>query len=213
MNHQTIRTYRKAARLLLLLLFFTGSHLMAQEADIIRLVFSERSNFDLTTTFDNDRPATYNLLPATAAWNPYRFHVNEDLSQEGIRKQLERDEHHPYATTYIFRFPLLDTLITNPEKLRLYDLSKTTGQLDITSSKEYRLVKDFRAASRGYLFTVSQPLFTADKQYAFIDLNTYYKTKETKTLEEASFGTTFLVYHFEAGKGWTRVKKIDHVIL
>lgn len=63
------------------------------------------------------------------------------------------------------------------------------------------------------IFSVTDPIFTKDKQYAFIDIITYKKDKDTEDLDFASFGTTLLIYQNQKGKGWTRIKKWDYLIL
>ena len=65
----------------------------------------------------------------------------------------------------------------------------------------------------GFFFSVTDPIFTQDKQYAFIDIITYKKDKETEKLNYAYFGTTLIIYQNIKGKGWTRIKKRDYLIL
>ncbi len=186
----------------------------SQANGLINLVCKDRSNFDITTRFDNKKPNVYYVLNKTDKWNTYRFYLNEDLSSETVRKQLERDEHSPYNHSYIFRDTTLDRLFSHTEKQYLYRFAKSMKPRQLTGTfKVFKLIKSFNAARNGFFFSMTDPIFNQDKQYAFVDITTYKKDKETEELNDAYFGTSLLIYQNIKGKGWIRIKKIDYLIL
>jgi len=196
----------------MLLLFWARS--FSQDNGIIKLAFSDKSNFDITTRLDNKKPTVFYVLNKTDKWSTYRFHLDEDLTSDSVRKKLERDEHSPYNHSYIFRDTLLDRLFTDMEKQRLYSLAQSIKPRQLADTfKLFKLIKAFDLAKNGFFFSVTDPIFTQNKQYAFIDITTYKKDKETEELNHAYFGMTLLIYENIKGKGWTRIKKLDYLIL
>jgi len=194
------------------LLFWTKS--FSQDSGIIKLAFSDKSNFDITTRLDNKKPTVFYVLNKTDKWNTYRFHLDEDLTSDSVRKKLERDEHSPYNHSYIFRDTLFDRLFTEMEKQHFYRLAQSIKPRQLADTfKLFKLINSFDAAKDGFFFSVTDPIFTQDKQYAFIDITTYKKDKETEELNYAYFGMTLLIYQNIKGKGWTRIKKLDYLIL
>lgn len=197
---------------IILLLFQTQS--FCQDNGLIKLVFSDKSNFEITTSFDNKNPAVYYVLNKTDNWNTYRFHLDEDLKSDSVRMKLERDEHSPYKHSYLFSDTALDKLFSDAEKQHLYSVAQSIKSRQLTEAfKVFRLIKSFNDARIGFFFSVTDPIFTRDKQYAFIDVTTFKKDRETEELNYAYFGTTLLIYRNINGKGWTRIKKRDSLIL
>lgn len=186
----------------------------SQEDLIIKLAFSDKSNFDLTQKFGHKRPKNYWVLNKTNSWNADRFHLKEDISNDSIRKELELDEHSAYNNTYLFTDSFLNQLFNESQKNYLFQLAeaKQSRQL-IDTFKVFRLIPSFEKAKTGFFFSVTDPIFTQDKQYAFIDIATHKKDKETEHLNTSYFGTTLLIFQYFKDKGWERIKKVDRLIL
>lgn len=186
----------------------------AQQNEIIKLAFQDRSNLDITTYLDNKRPKVYYVLNKTREWDTYRFHIDEDLSSDSVRKQLEQDEHSPYNNSCIFRDSLLQVLFDQKEKDHLYLQARSLKPKQLSNTfKVFNLIKSMRSVKNGFFFSVSEPIFSIDRKYAFIDIVTFKKEANTETLNDAYFGTTLLVFQNSKGKGWTRIKKINRLIL
>ena len=202
-------------RLLILipfLLIWTIS--FTQENELLKLAFKDKSNFHITTLLENKKPTVYYVLKETDKWNTYRFHLDEDLTSESVIKQLERDEHSPYNHSYIFKDTVLDRLFSDSEKQHLYQLSQSIKPRELTDTfKVFKLIKSFNTAKNGFFFSVTDPIVTTDKHYAFLDITTFKKGKDTEELNYAYFGHTLLIYQYFKAKGWIRIKKIDYLIL
>lgn len=195
-----------------LLLFWTRC--FSQDSGLIQLAFKDKSNFDITTRLGNKKPTIYYVLNKTDEWNTYRFHLDEDLTSDSVRQKLESDEHSPYNHSYVFKDTALDRLFSDTEKQDLYRVAQSMKSRQLTDTfKVFKLIKSFNAAKNGFFFSVTDPIFTQDKQYAFIDIITFKKDKETEELNDAYFGTTLLIYQNIEGKGWIRIKKRDYLIL
>lgn len=210
-----IRYASQSMRLLtfITLLLFT-TLCFSQDNEIIKLAFSDRSNFDITTFGDNKKPTTYYVLNKTDKWNKYRFHLNEDLTSDSVRKKLEQDEHSYYNHSYIFRDTIVDRLFSDTVKQHLYKLAQSNQPRQLADTfKVFKVIKSFGAAKNGFFFSVTDPIFTQDKQYAFIDIAVYIKNKYTEDVNYAYFGMILLIYENIKGKGWTRIQKFGNIIL
>jgi hypothetical protein len=175
--------------------------------EILKLAFKDKSNFDITTLLDNKRPTKFFILTTTDKWNAYRFHLNE-------KDMLDRREHSPYVHSYIFKDTMLNRVINDSEKVHLYEMTQILEPRPLTGTfKEFSLIKSFMNAKNGFFFSVTDPIFTTDKHYAFIDIIIYKKDDETKEFNDTYFGHTLLIYENLGDKEWTRVKKIDYLIL
>lgn len=191
-----------------------GITCFTQDSRLLKLIFTDKSNFDITTRFQDKMPTVFYVLNKTDKWNTYRFHMDEDLSSESVRRKLENDEHSPYNHSYLFADTLLSMLFTDTVKQHLYQgANSMKPRLLVDTFKVFKLINSFKTAKNGFFFSVTDPIFTKDKQYAFIDITTYKKDKETEDLNFAYFGTTLLIYKNQKGKGWTRIKKRDYLIL
>jgi hypothetical protein len=186
----------------------------SQEDLIIKLAFSDKSNFDITKTFGHKRPKKFWVLNNTVSWNTDRFHLEEDINNDSIRKALEKDEHSAYNNTYLFTDSILNQLFNESQKRQLFYLAeaKHPRQL-IDTFKVFRLIPSFEKVRNGFFFSLSDPIFTQDKQYAFIDITTHRKDNETEDLNSSYFGTTLLIFQYFTNKGWIRIKKVDRLIL
>jgi hypothetical protein len=197
---------------IVLLLFWTTTY--SQDNALIKVVFKDKSNFDIITSLGGKMPNVFYVLNKTYKWNSYRFHLDADLTSDSVRKHLESDEHSPYNHTYIFKDTLLDRLISESEKQRMYELAQTIKPRQIADTfKLFKLIKSFDVAKYGFFFSVTDPIFTQDRQYAFVDLITLNKDKGTENINSAYFATTLLIYQNIKGKGWTRIQKLDRIIL
>lgn len=200
---------------LLLIPFLLISFLcFSQESLIIKLVFSDRTNFKITESFGNQRPKNYRVLVKTNTWNASRFHLEEDLAIDSVRKELENDEHSSYNNTYLFTDSLLNQLFNESQKKYLFHLAESKPPRQLTDTfSVFRLIPSFEKAKYGFFFSVTDPIFTQDKQYAFIDIATHKKDKETADLNTSYYGTTLLIYQYFNDKGWIKIKKVDRLIL
>ena len=186
----------------------------SQEDLIIKLAFSDKSNFNITQKFGLKQPKKYWVLNKTNLWNADRFHLEEDITNDSTRNELELDEHSAYNNTYLFTDSLLNQLFSESQKIYLFHLAKAKQAKQLIDTfKIFSLTNSFEKAKTGFFFSFTDPVFTQDKQYAFIDIVTHKKDKETEDLNSSHFGTTLLIFQYFKDKGWERIKKLDRLIL
>lgn len=174
-----------------------GITCFSQDSGLHKLIFMDKSNFDITTRFEDKMPTVFYVLNNTEKWNTFRFHMDEDISSESVRKKLENDEHSAYNHSYLFSDTILQMLFADTVKQHLYQVAKSMKpRLLVDTFKVFKLINSFNNAKNGFFFSVTDPIFTKDKQYAFIDITTYKKDNETEGLNFASFGTTLLIYQY-----------------
>ena len=101
--------------IIILLSFFGGNILFAQNNDLFELVFADSSNFSIAES-DGKRPSKYLVLNNTQEWNGTRFKLKENVRLDSVRRKLERNEHHPYNHSYLFKDSLFSQLFSDEEK-------------------------------------------------------------------------------------------------
>ena len=199
--------------LIFISVLFFATKSFSQNADIIQLAFKDTISFDITKSLGDKEPSTFYVLATTDKWNGYRFKLSENIKSDSVRQILMTDEHHPYNHSYLFKDTALDKLFPDDEKEYLYEQTQILQQRQLESCNQFNVVKSFKDVKDGFFFSITDPVFTDDKKFAFVELTTYYKSKNTKEFRETYFGTTLLIYENIEHKGWTRIKKQDHLML
>lgn len=199
------------------LIFFTcliTISAFGQTDEIYRLTFSDTSNFRLTTLLDHKMPKTFFIIDTTEVWNNNRFWLKDfdSKNKESVVKQIQNDEHHPYFHSYLFSDSALNSLFSDKTKQQLCDKSKSF------KSKKIKLIgSNYKTVSssknlRGFYFVTSEPMFSDDKNFAFIDMTVFYKESNKQPFNETYFGSIALVFQ-KTGNTWTRIGKKNWLIL
>jgi hypothetical protein len=199
--------------LIIISVLFFAKNSFSQNEDIIQFAFKDTCNFNITKSFGDKDPSIFYVLASTDKLNAYRFKLSENIKSDSVRRIVASDEHHPYNHTYIFKDTNLDKLVSDSEKNNLYEQTQIIQPRQLQSCSQFKVIRSFKNLKEGFFFSVTDPIFTADKKFAFLDIITYHKERDTKEFRETYFGTTLLIYENTDGKGWTRMKKIDYLIL
>jgi hypothetical protein len=208
MLYATMRVF-----LIILLLSFASTS-YCQKNEIYRLTFSDTSNFRITTYLDHKKPKKLFIIDTTQKWLSARFWLDElnSATSEKI-KDMERDEHHPYNYAYLFRDTILDSLIPVNERKSLSQKSALLKSKKIAlNGKNYRTVSSSRNI-KGFYFVTSEPVFTSDEKYAFIDIVVFYKDRLRQDLNDTYFGTLCIVYEKQQDNSWKRINWTSRLIL
>lgn len=193
-----------------ILLLITGRGI-SQGTDIIKLAFSDNSTFDITTTLGDKRPARFRVLDSSDVWDEDRFYLKYDLTSAAVLKGLEEDEHSPYHR-YLFSDSLLNSHISDQEKINLFTLSKSTARKKLVGTfAAFTWIKSFTAVKSGFFFSMTEPLFSTDKTFAFLNITVYKKDKYTENLRDSNFGNIMLIYEKNKTGTWSRLRKVDRI--
>lgn len=199
---------------LFVIIILVSTQLFGQTEEIYRLTFSNKSNFKLTTYLDHKLPQTFFIVDTTENWNSNRFWLKDfdNHNKQQVIKQLQNDEHHPYYHTYLFSAIALDKLFSDKVKQDLSEKSKKVKSKSINiSGKNYRTIKSSKNI-KGFYFLTSEPLFSEDKKFAFIDLTVFFKETYKQTLNDTYFGTIGIIFQ-KQGDTWKKIAKKDWLIL
>jgi hypothetical protein len=197
------------------LLFLTTTS-YSQREEIYKLTFSDTSNFGLTTTplYNFKRPAHLRIIGTTDTWHVERFWI-KGLTEKSppIVEKIKRDEHHPYNHSYLFKDTALANLISDSEKISLWQKSGNLKPRKINfNGKNYQTISS-ASDIIGFYFTTTEPLFTDDGRFAFIDLTVYYKQDIEQEIRDTYFGRICIVYKKEQGKTWRKIEVRNNLIL
>ncbi len=64
-----------------------------------------------------------------------------------------------------------------------------------------------KVIKQGFFFSVTEPIFTPDKQFAFIDIMIHHKEKGDTEEDRMLWGRVMLIYRYIQNKGWILIKK------
>lgn len=197
------------------LILFLSQELRAQQFDWPAIIFEDSSNFRILRSFDDKFPKKYIVISESLQWGPERFKLDESSEDSTVRAKIARSEHHLYNSYYIFRDTQLNKLISPAEKQYLFDQASTQNSRAMPVNKsKYRLIKSYETAPPGFFFHVSSPIYSTDKNIAYVDVCIYKKTKYTSGFLDSSFATLLLIYKYSPESDhWSLLKKIGYLIL
>lgn len=189
----------------------------AQTDEIYRLTFSDATNFDIMNSLSHKQPKTILISNVTDAWD-YTVFWNGFVggeTQEQIETETKTSRHESYDPEYLFRDPQMLKAISTTERksLRKRTLKPATAKKIALKGVGYRTVSSTRDI-KGFYVSSTEPLFTSDGQYAFIELLVFLKGHIEiggRTFDD--FGSVTIVYQKQADGKWKKFKKYDYLIL
>ena len=200
--------------LFFILLLLHSATSFCQSDEIYKLTFGDTSNFTLTTYLDHKRPVNFFIIDTTDTWRTERFWLKElNKKSAKVIRRLEGDEHHPYNHTYLFTDTSLDRLISESEKKSLSQKSGALKSKRIALNEENYLTVSSSSNIKGFYFVTTEPVFTTDMKYAFIDMVVFYKEELKQDLNETYFGTICVAYEKQQNNKWKKIKVRNHLIL
>lgn len=204
-----------------------------QPYDIIKTALKDRSNFSIMTDLGGKIPKKLMVLETTSKWSPLIFVLDSvDLDDPIVKAQMDSGTYapykrmyrntyaNPYFQTYIFRDTALARKIDKTERLKLkaVALKQPVSKISVKGA-DYYTVASYKQVDVGYFMVLSVPLFTTDKQYAFVNFDIYFKEQRNENeMDQNGFGTDYfghvtLAYEKQADGTWLRIAKKDHHIL
>lgn len=200
-----------------LLLLVVASRVSGQADEIYRLTFSDPTNFSIMNSLSHKRPKTILITNMTEGWDHTIFwngFVGGE-TQEQIDTETKTTRHESYDPEYLFRDPQMLKAISTTERksLRKRTLKPAATKKIALKGVGYRTVSSTRDI-KGFYVSSTEPLFTSDGQYAFIELLVFLKGHIEiggRTFDD--FGSVTIVYQKQADSKWKRFKKYDYLIL
>lgn len=206
-----MRTFIKPLSLIVSLSSATA---LAQTKEIYKLTFSDPSNFAVIKSFGSELPEKIFIIDTTARWNPDRFWMrNLSLKSLEAVAAIQNDEHHPYNYIYLFKDTVLNKFISDSEKTVLSQRASHISSEKINlKGTNYKTVSSSDEL-KGFYVVTTEPVFSSDGKYAFIDITVFQKSKLIQPLRETYFATTCIVYEKGGNGKWNRIRIANHLIL
>ena len=180
------------------LVFWTKLH--SQEPDFIKLIFKDKNNLKMTGAF-HQYPLKIFVLAKPTSWNIDRFILN---------KQSKR--HAEAKDPYLFSDTSLNNLFSEKEKDYLAQRSADAAEGNLsTPDKTIHFIRSPKDLP-GYFFLMTNPIYTSDSAFAFVDMYVYYKEKINSDPDKSYYGSILFIYKNSHEAGWTLVKKVEEII-
>jgi hypothetical protein len=203
----------------LTLLFFLANiaSALGQVDEIYRLTFSDPTNFSIMNSLSHKKPKTILILNTTNGWD-YTIFWNGFVggeTQDQIDTETKTSRHESYDPAYLFRDPQMLKAISTAERksLRKRTLKPATAKKIVLNGSNYRTVSSTKKM-KGFYVSTTEPIFTSDGRYAFIDLSVFltgYIEIDGRTFDD--FGSVTIAYQKLPNGKWRKFKKYDYLIL
>lgn len=183
-----------------------------QQDQLIRLALADIGNFEVMSFYSQGEkmPKKFYVFDSTAYWPYYRFYL------EGVKAneiKWSRDEHHPYNFAYLFKDTVLDKLFSANEKKVLSEKAAALKPRKIRIKTPIaNTVSSFKSIPLGFLVRTTDPVYSMDSTYFFIDFTILEKTHKGQKVEEAYHSTVCVLYRKENGV-WKKWRLRKHIIL
>jgi hypothetical protein len=206
-----MRTFIKPFSLLVMLFSVAA---FSQTKDIYKLTFGDPSNFDVIKTFGNETPEKILIIDTTAQWNPERFWIRDlNAKSPETLAAIGKDEHSAYNRIYLFKDTVLSNYISDSEKILLSQRAAQFVSRKISlKGANYRSISNSNDL-KGFYVVTTEPIFSSDGKYAFIDMIIFQKTKLIQAVRETYFATTCIIYQKQSGNKWNRIRVVNRLIL
>lgn len=179
------------------------------------------------TIFGAKLPKKFILLETTKKWDTQIFVIDSvDLDDPQIKRQMDSGTYDrynkiysnsyadPYSLTYLFKDKILNYKINKTERLRLKTiaLKKKIKKINLVGPNYYT-VPNYHKVKKGFFITVSDPVFSSDKKYAFVSFYIYQKEEKKETINQYYFGDVTIVYEKQSDNKWKKIVCKAHNIL
>ena len=200
--------------ILIFLLSAAGSYCYGQKEEIYRLAFSDSSNFRIMNLLDHKRPAMIRIMDTSMPMQPQRFWLSElDKATPADIRKMKLDEHHVYNHSYLFRDTALNRLFSTAEKKQLATKAAQTRSVKLSlHGTSYTTLHGSRAI-KGFYVVSTEPLFSPDGLYAFIDMEVFNKEKTSSKPDDSYYGTIMLVFSKQTNGSWKKAGIRSYLIL
>jgi len=190
-----------------------------QQQEIYDLTFSDTSNFGVAVTGDfKTFCSSYKpfkkivVLDTTLPWNPTTFWLDDpDFRLPEKIKEYRNDEHHPYNYSFLFKDTALDKLINDSEKIALSKKAAATTSQKIALRGANYQTTHYSDKLSGVYVVASEPIFSSDNHYAFINL--YIVCRKKGDEYESASAIVNIVYRKNEYHIWQKIALESFLIL
>ena len=186
----------------------------SQTKELCDIAFSKKENFEILKIFKDKIPNKFEIIDSTETWNPKTFYLeNTNLDDQNVMKEINKDEHHPYHFAYLFADKSLNKLIENSEKVKLSKVAIEIKSKKISLKGEnYETVKEFNK-KKGFYFLITEPIYSTNRNYAFLDISIKKKDKFLGEKIDDYFGNIIIMFLKNENGNWEQIGIKRNVIL
>lgn len=187
----------------LLTFFLFSSRLYGQNAKFINIIFEDKDALELTQgAFEKDHSNFY-LLSSTSIWLPERFSI---VNKTG--------NYLDTSLLYLFSDSSIHSMLSETEKWNLIKQANTLKSRNLSYDyKAIEVVDTLNKPNNSYVYQLTDPIYTSDSTYAFIDAAIYYPNKTDKFFKEAYEAQMLFIFKRTKNNSWTLYRKKTTIML
>ena len=185
-----------------------------QTKELCDLAFSKKENFSILKIFGDKIPNEFKIIDSTETWNPKTFYLEDiNLADKNVMAEIEKDEHHPYHSAYLFSDKFLDYKVDENEKIRLSKIAQNIKSKKIEiKERNYQIVKQFKP-KKGFYFLITEPIYTGNGKFAFLEISIKKKDIFLGEKTDDYFGVLILMFEKTESGNWNQIGIKKHLIL
>jgi len=195
--------------------FLLISNLSFSQTDMFyKIIFENEDNFKILKIFNGKIPKKFIMLDSTITFYPKSFWLeNIDLNDKKVIKEIEDDEHHPFNNVYIFSITEYNNLFDENEKEYLSRACQKVKSKKIKIAEKKYYTVDNTNRIKGFYFLVSEPVYTSDNRFAFIEVDIKQKSTFLGEKTDDYFGVLKIIFEKDDNGVWKQIGNYDHIIL
>lgn len=191
---------------LLFLIILQSLSGFSQDKELCDLAFSNKDNFRMLSTFSEKIPKKFKIIDSTITWNSKIFYLeNINLNDSLVMKEIEKDEHNSFHSSYLFSNKILDSKIDLIEKQRLSKIArKIKSKKTNIYGANYITIQKFKF-KKGFYFFVSEPIYTKNNRFAFLKIDIQRKYKFLGERLDEYLGNLVIMFEKNQDKKWSTI--------
>jgi hypothetical protein len=135
-----------------------------------------------------------------------------DLKEERQIKEIEMDEHHPFNNVYIFSKKKLDSLFVDEEKKYLSNACQKIKSKKIKINEKKYFTIENTDKIEGFYFLISEPVYSSDNKYAFIEVDIKSKYKMYGEKIDDYYAVLKVIFQKDANENWKQIEIDERLI-
>ena len=182
--------------ILTLILFLRQAN--GQDAGFVDLIFRNPNELEFTVTVGQETRSRFFLLSQASAWSPDRFILHHN-SARGLDTS---------AMLYLFTDSALNALISDNEKRHLMNQAMALVPRKVTNTyKTIKLADTLHKPNNSYIYQLTEPIYTLDSTYAFIDAAIYFPNEADISFHQAYEAQMFFIFKRSNNSKWELIRK------
>jgi len=184
---------------LITILTFTlfSDQLYSQKTEFVDLIFEKKDDLEFIQAVDSKIHSNFYLLSQTSPWLADRFKLRSNSKG-----------YYDTSELYFFSDSTIANISSDMEKRNLAEQANILVSRALTNTyKTIKIVDTLNKPNNSYVYQITDPIYTSDSAFAFIDAAVYYPNETDKFFNEAYEAQVMFIFRRSQNSGWILFNK------